>query len=227
MMILWSYASMILGSYVIVKKVNIPLIVQPQSMGTLCALCAAQHWYYDKSVPLWKVGSIFLALACIAAGVELGLVFAARAAEERGITGFTTFLGILATCMINGGFLPQIYSSWKAREVFGISLVFLAIDGLGGIVSAISLVFSVHEFDILACISYIGPPVFEIIIFMMALILNPRAHKRRLAEANSKEASEVGDDSCLPTMDEEEEEGRIAETLEEKRLREQEHSRIV
>jgi len=226
-MVLWSYASMVLGSYVIVKKVNIPLIIQPQSMGTLCALCAAQHWYFDKKVPFWKVSIIFFALASIAAGIEVGLVFAARTAEDRGITGFTTFLGILATLMINGGFLPQIWTSWKYKEVFGISFIFLGIDALGGIVSAISLAFSVHDFDILACISYIGPPCFELILFAMALYLNPIARRKRLASAEAtKEGSEAGDESCLAEVDQDDDEGRIEETLEEKRLREQQTSSV-
>lgn len=76
--------------------------------------------------------------------------------ERQGKSEFTTFLGVLSLVLINAGFLPQIWTSWKLKEVFGISFIFLVIDSMGGIVSAISLAFSTSAFDILACISYIG-----------------------------------------------------------------------
>lgn len=48
-----------------------------------------------------------------------------QAAEDRGISGFTTFLGVASVVMINSGFPPQIWLGWKHKEVFGISFIFL------------------------------------------------------------------------------------------------------
>ena len=146
-----------------------------------------------------------------------------KAAEDHGISGFTTFLGVASVVMINSGFPPQIWLGWKHKEVFGISFIFLyvqhpaslhrslnciayrAVDALGGIVSALSLAFAPEAIDGLTCASYIGPPFFEFILFGMALYLNPRARRRRAAE------------SATGTLDEE---SRVEETLQEKRERE-------
>lgn len=57
---------------------SIPLKIQPQSMGFLCALCAAQAYYYDRKTPLWKVSACLFGACAIAAGVEVGLVYGAR-----------------------------------------------------------------------------------------------------------------------------------------------------
>ena len=50
---------------------------------------------------------------------------------------------------------PQYYEIYVHKEVVGISLVFMAVDCLGGVFSTLSLVFK-EEFDVIAGISYIN-----------------------------------------------------------------------
>ena len=48
---------------------------------------------------------------------------------------------------------PQFYEIYKQRAVLGISLLFMAIDLLGGVFSILSLVFK-RQVDVLAAVAY-------------------------------------------------------------------------
>lgn len=104
-------------------------------------------------------------------------------------------MGIVGAVLIVGGLLPQYYEIWRLQEVKGISLIFLAIDCAGGVFSLLSLVFK-SSFDGIAAANYIGIVVFELGIFGLYLVLNPRAKRRREEEKmQEQEASEarIGD----------------------------------
>ena len=78
-MVIWSFASGILGAYVIAKgHIPLPLLIQPQSMGALCALCAAQAYYYDRGNSAGRVTMLYLLSLALAGVAEFGLVVAAR-----------------------------------------------------------------------------------------------------------------------------------------------------
>jgi len=46
----------------------------------------------------------------------------------------------------------------------------------------LSLIFKAGPLDAYATAAYIGPPVFEILIFVLAIWLNPRARKRKATQ---------------------------------------------
>ena len=48
---------------------------------------------------------------------------------------------------------PQYYEIYKYREVIGISVVFMAVDLMGGVFSLLSLAFKEH-FDVIAAVAY-------------------------------------------------------------------------
>ena len=72
----------------------------------------------------------------------------------------------------------------------GISLIFLSIDLLGGVWSLLSLVFAPPPFDPLAAVSYSSVVVLEVGIFLLAVVLNPRYHRRE-RERERKEAAKA------------------------------------
>lgn len=103
------------------------------------------------------------------------MVFAIRPSmNKRAIT----FFGVFASILIAIGLLPQYMEIIKRKEVVGISLIFLTIDILGGLFSDLSLVFRNH-FDIVAAILYTLVIVMDSVVLVAAVILNPRAEKRR------------------------------------------------
>ncbi len=48
---------------------------------------------------------------------------------------------------------PQYYEIYQRREVVGISILFMAIDMMGGLFSVLSLVFK-QKFDVIAGVTY-------------------------------------------------------------------------
>ena len=94
---------------------------------------------------------------------------------------------------------PQYIEIYRLKEVRGISLLFMALDIGGGFFSLLSLVFK-PQFDGVAALSYISVivghthqtcrcdysrlvKVLDGIIVALFFILNPRARRRREAEA--------------------------------------------
>lgn len=149
--------------------------------------------YYDqkrsRKAATLMAGSLILVMGAL----EVAMVFAIRPSmNKRAIT----FFGVFASILIAIGLLPQYMEIIKRKEVVGISLIFLTIDILGGLFSDLSLVFRNH-FDIVAAILYtlvivsLGlffplvslmhtvHQVMDSVVLVAAVILNPRAEKRR------------------------------------------------
>jgi len=93
---------------------------------------------------------------------------------------FLQFFGIFSAVLIAVGLIPQYIEIWRLGEVIGISLVFMAIDIMGGVFSLLSLAFR-RKFDVVASTTYIAVIVMDGVVVVCALILNPRARRRREA----------------------------------------------
>ena len=78
-------------------------------------------------------------LAAIA-GAEAGLVFAIRGPYAKGVEWPLTFMGILATVMLIGGYIPIPFEMIPRRgRAKGINFLFLALDSSGAFFSLMSL----------------------------------------------------------------------------------------
>ncbi|KAL5492446.1 hypothetical protein ACEPAI_3893 [Sanghuangporus weigelae] len=211
LMLIWGISSVFLGVFVIVQDLNIPLIVQPQVFGFLSMLswCQAsliqttiqfpsvdvlglQCLYYGYRFPLRKVAPIFLLIIALLGGFEAGMVFAIRPAVDNGNQRPVTFFGIMTSILLAAGLLPQYWEIIRFPEVKGISLPFITIDTLGGVFSLLSLVFR-EKFDVLGGVAYSLVVVLDGIVIILALILNPRAERRRkrLAQENEEHESQL------------------------------------
>ncbi|GJJ09066.1 hypothetical protein Clacol_003288 [Clathrus columnatus] len=120
------------------------------------------------------------ALFCILGGAfEVGMVFVCRhALNVDSNSRPVQFFGIISSVIIAIGLLPQYWEIWKRKEVIGISYPFIIIDTLGAVFSLLSLVFK-PKLDIIASITYSVVIVMDSAILIAAVILNPRAKKRR------------------------------------------------
>lgn len=63
----------------------------------------------------------------------------AQAVEDRGSSGLTMLWGILSDVFLVVGFIPQFIEIYKAREVYALSYIFLAMDSAGAVFSIVSL----------------------------------------------------------------------------------------
>lgn len=86
--------------------------------------------------------------------------------------------GILSDVFLAIGFAPQFYEIYRAKEVIGLSYLFLFMDSLGAVFSLVSLACK-DVLDIIALVGYVAVLGLEIVIVLLALVLNPRARRAR------------------------------------------------
>ncbi|KAG9018699.1 hypothetical protein FRB90_010467 [Tulasnella sp. 427] len=187
LMFLWAFSGLFLGVYVVVRDINIPLILQPELFTALAALSWAQCLYYGQKKSKLLVALSYLSFMSLFAGIQVGLVFAFRASpNERALQAF----GILSAVIISLGLVPQYVEIWKRKELMrgptGISMLFMAVDMGGGLFSCLSLVFK-PKFDGVAAATYLAVVILDGVIVIAALILNPRAKKRRERQVSDPE----------------------------------------
>ncbi|GAA5964795.1 hypothetical protein JCM3765_002558 [Sporobolomyces pararoseus] len=191
----WCLSGIFLGIYAILEDINIPIEIQPHAYGSLCAVIFCQMIYFDRKWSLRNTILLFMAYCIIGGGFEVGMYFAAKPGVDRGIKGASMPFGILSDILLAAGFFPQFWQIWKDREVIGLSYVFLAMDTLGAVFSILSLAFKT-SFDGVAFAGYLVVIVFEVIIVVLALILNPSA-KRRRREAELDQHSTIQSETTI------------------------------
>ncbi|KAJ4471496.1 PQ loop repeat-domain-containing protein [Lentinula aciculospora] len=181
MILAWSISGVFLGTYSIVKNLNIPLIVQPQLFSLLTMASWAQCQYYGRRRSFNMTLLLFLCGCAILGGFEVGTVYAVQPSFSRGKRSGTEgieFFGAMSTIFITIAFIPQYYEIYKHKEVIGISTLFMAVDLLG-VFSDLSLVFKSGNFDIVAAVTYSLVIVLDGSVILAAWILNPHARRRR------------------------------------------------
>ncbi|KAF7308167.1 hypothetical protein HMN09_00664500 [Mycena chlorophos] len=199
LVLIWGGSIVFFGPYTIIQDLNIPLILQPQLFGALSLISWGQCQYYahpnylaanaesDSSMRARRSARrraiLLTLLAMLLVGAfQLALVFGIRPAYRRGeepANRAVQFLGIVSPVIIALGLIPQYLEIYRLKEVRGISIAFMVVDALGGAFSDLSLAFRAGSFDILASITYTLVVVLDGAIILSALILNPRAEKRR------------------------------------------------
>ncbi|KAI0820301.1 PQ loop repeat-domain-containing protein [Trametes gibbosa] len=178
LVLIWGISGAFLGTYSVVQNLNIPLIVQPQLFAILSFVSWAQCQYYGRKRSKTTAIAMYITAVTIFAGFEVGMIFAIFPSFRAGNMAPVQFFGIFSTILISGALLPQYYEIYKYKEVIGISLMFMAVDLLGGVFNDLSLAFK-DEFDVVAGVTYSLVVVLDGIVILCALILNPLARRRR------------------------------------------------
>ncbi|KAF4610756.1 hypothetical protein D9613_006898 [Agrocybe pediades] len=181
LLLLWGISAVLQGTYVLLQRLNIPLMVQPQLFGFLSLICWGQCQYYGLRRS--RRTAIFLtALTIVFCGVlEFVLVLTIRPSHDRGKHTAADALGILSSVLVSVALFPQYWEIYKYKEVIGISMLFITVDILGGVFNLLSLVFK-EKFDAIAAVTYAAVVVLDSVIVVAALILNPKARKRRVRD---------------------------------------------
>jgi len=136
-----------------------------------------------------------LSVGAIAGGFQAGMVFALKSSTQNGTVDQQglRFFGIFSSIIISVALFPQYYEIWKHGEVIGISITFMIVDLLGGVFSDLSLVFKT-DFDAIAAVTYTLVVIFDAVVIVLAMILNPRANRRRKRAA---QLAIVGPDNSM------------------------------
>ncbi|KAF9054437.1 PQ loop repeat-domain-containing protein [Panaeolus papilionaceus] len=190
LLLIWGFATVFMGAYAFLQRLNIPLMLQPQLFGFLSLVCWGQCQYYGLGCS--RIKSLILTIICMAVTgiIEFLLVFFLRPTHEKGNHVPASILGVLASVIIIIGFFPQYWEIFKCKRVMGISMVFISIDMLGGVLNTLSLAFKDH-FDVIASLSFLAVVLFDGFIVLAALILNPRARRRSQQENAGQDCLEA------------------------------------
>ena len=124
--LIWAYASVPEGAYLLIEWVNIPLIVQPQIFAALALIAVGQCMYFRDGGS--TIGSRFslkqtiaacVGMAVLAGGVELAMFELGRLGKRHGTDAASQVFGIIGVIGILAGLFPQFYEIWKMKEVVG------------------------------------------------------------------------------------------------------------
>ncbi|EER40661.1 conserved hypothetical protein [Histoplasma capsulatum H143] len=127
-----------------VKQVNIPLQIQPQMFGTLCAICWAQVLYYSHGYTSGEAIAAGVMSAAFLGGSETLFIVTFQVPYNKGVTWPAILFGVLAMVFIIIGLIPIYNELWKRQgRVVGISWIFLSMDALGALFSLLSLGLSI------------------------------------------------------------------------------------
>ncbi|KAF5336003.1 hypothetical protein D9611_006327 [Ephemerocybe angulata] len=179
LMLLWGFSSVFLGAYALLQELNIPLIVQPQLFGALCLVSWGQCQYYELKRTRLVATLMTLGVIVVCGAIEVLLVLTIRPIQNPHNKHVATmFFGVLSAVLISTALFPQYYEIYKYKAVIGISLVFMGIDMLGGLLNDLSLVFS-ESFDPLAACSYTLVIVLDGVIVICAAVFKIRDWRRK------------------------------------------------
>ncbi|KAH0529762.1 hypothetical protein TsFJ059_004470 [Trichoderma semiorbis] len=153
MMMLWACAGVPLGVYNITKNFNIALRIQPQILTLLSLGTWAQCRYYDKKWPISCCLFVAIPIALLMAGIQVGLIFALRAAHSKHLTWPDTLMAVLSVAFLAAGVLRHYWDIYVHRSVRGISFIFVGIDAAGDLFSLISVFFQ-PKLDVLGMVIY-------------------------------------------------------------------------
>ncbi|WWC61122.1 uncharacterized protein I303_103701 [Kwoniella dejecticola CBS 10117] len=188
LMIIWALSSLFFCVYTIVRQLAIPAIVQIHFSLTVFTVLWVQCLYYGSGYSIKR--SIFYgalwASGCIA--FEVGSIFGLLAAQRHNITIPAQVYGYMSsiTCVI--GLLPQYYEIYKQKEVTGLSYPFVCTNAAGAVFYMISLFFR-SSLDISAMVIYVLSAGMMLLIVVLALLLNPKAAKKRELEKTAVTAT--------------------------------------
>ncbi|WWC90043.1 uncharacterized protein L201_004973 [Kwoniella dendrophila CBS 6074] len=197
MMIIWAISSLFFMVYGITRSLAIPSIIQVHFSFVVFSISWVQCLYYSHGYSLKKAiacGAIWT-LAC--AGFEIGSIFGLWAAQDHGTEIPMVAYGYMSSVVCVIGLLPQYYEIYVQKEVVGLSYMFIFTDIVGGLFYIFALMFR-PKLDISAMVIYVLTIGMMILILVLALILNPKAAKRRRLEGIEKPTT--ADDSTSATV---------------------------
>lgn len=155
-----------LGVYNVADDYNIALQVQPNILIFLSLFTWAQCQYYGKKRALKSVCLVSAAIGISLGGIEAGLVFALRVANERGQKWAATVMAIVAAILLAGGVLRHYVDMWRTRSDAGLSLKFALLDASGDVASLLSVIFQ-PSLSILGLVIYGS----ELVIWMGLIVI--------------------------------------------------------
>lgn len=169
MILCWSLGSVCTGIYNIGAELSALFIVQPNLFLAFSIAVYTQCHYYDRPKPRrLRAVVIGSSLVLLCAGLETGLSMAIAGCDIDSWP-FTLF-NVLSLLFFALGFIPQYMEIYSIRGVQGVSLLFMAIDMTGALLSIIALALT-DEFQPISGASYIAVFILDGGIVLLSFVL--------------------------------------------------------
>ncbi|KAJ5805649.1 PQ loop repeat protein [Penicillium pulvis] len=153
--------------------------VQPQIFGFFSTIVWAQILHYGHGYGRVSSTLCCCGLLVLLGGIEAMLILTLRIPYSKGVTWPDLLVGIVATILLGGSWLPVYPELWKRKgRVVGFNWVFLSIDTLGGLFSLFALA-AQGSFDILGGVMYIFVVLVELGIYVSHIIWRIRFRELR------------------------------------------------
>ncbi|KAH7325419.1 hypothetical protein B0J17DRAFT_681286 [Rhizoctonia solani] len=179
LMFIWALSAPFLGVYMIAQTISIPLILQPQLFGAMSALSWIQCLYYSYHKSKIYCSLVYSTFLVLAGGFQGGFVLLVRHKYEDGDVWSLRTFALMSSILLSAGYShvihdaysPQYWEIWKRKGSWvRMSILFMTMDTLGGVFSALSLVFK-ETFDTFAAIPYLFAVVSHRDLFFCSYIL--------------------------------------------------------
>ena len=139
-------------------------------------------------------------IAICMAGIEVGLIFALRGGEDKGVQWPRTLMAVLAATFLACGVLAHYWDIYTHRTVRGISFTFCFLDALGDLTSLISVFFQPH-LDVLGIVIYGVELTLWLGIFACGGYYNLRPWLQEKMSARTRRSSESGAENDVAEHD--------------------------
>ncbi|KAL9559925.1 hypothetical protein PS6_000535 [Mucor atramentarius] len=151
-MLIWTFAGVFIGVYNIGLGVAIGLWIQPQIFTFISCICVSQEFRYQHGWSKLKTFCGFAASCVFVGGLEAGLIFAFKKAQQVNNDHAIRFFGIIPVIFVIGGFLPQYYEIFLfGEEVDSLSLAnYIAIACLDTGILALYYIFEWYQAKIVS-----------------------------------------------------------------------------
>ncbi|KAI9228635.1 MAG: PQ loop repeat-domain-containing protein [Piptocephalis tieghemiana] len=176
LVISWFIGSILQGVYTISQSYAAPLILQPEVFSIFVLLCFLQYLRYDRKISPLYTGLIGLGLILISAALQVGLVMAVTATEERRLGISTVALGLVPSLLFVLGLIPQVIELFRpgGQGADALSLPFLAIDSLGALFSILSLYYQDEYFDWVVGGMFVAILIIDVIMIFVVVFFRFR-----------------------------------------------------
>ncbi|KAL4793200.1 PQ loop repeat-domain-containing protein [Aspergillus venezuelensis] len=186
----WAIAGVPLGVYNIAESFNVALQVQPNILIFLSLVTWSQCKYYGDKWTLNRVGFVATGIAAVLGGIEVGLVYGIRTANDRGQEWAAILMASLAAALLAGGVLRHYLDMFRTTSDAGLSLRFAILDASGDVVSLLSVGFQ-PTIDVLGVVVYATE--LGVWIGLMVIVLYFRLVKGRWGIGGDREGSDDED----------------------------------
>lgn len=176
LMLLWAISALFVSAYAIVRDLSLALQIEPHLFGIFAAISWCQCLLYEQGLSLRHTIGAFVCFVGLYGFIEVTSIYTMLYSLEHNVAIPSMLYGYAASVLTIVGLIPQFMEIFRLKQVIGISMIFLWIGIMGGFFMFASLCCR-PKLDYAAAAVYLATSFLNLLIWGLALVLNPRAKR--------------------------------------------------